>query len=127
MTDITAWLDAAQKRCDEAADGPWEANGSDVIRVVPDTNGDPEPELVAQTWRVDAEFIANARTDLPAALAALRAVLGEHTPGEFRPEPGEGLVSTPDDEPVSGCLGCEAPYYPCPTVRAIATALGTTP
>ena len=103
MTSITEWIDAAQKRCDAATEGPWVA----VEGATPGmfwvelrhraTICDFPREQGAQE---DAEFIAAARTDLPAALAALRAVLDEHP-------------------------GCEADT--CLTVGAIAAALGVAP
>jgi hypothetical protein len=58
-----------------------------------------------------AEFIAHARTDVPALVAALRAVLDMH----FLPAP----PSDEDPDPYACCdLDC-----PCPTVRAITAVL----
>ena len=117
MTSITEWIDAAQKRCDAATEGPWVA----VEGATPGmfwvelrhraTICDFPREQGAQE---DAEFIAAARTDLPAALAALRAVLGEH-----REVPDSG-------RDYGECETCGTPF-PCGAVRAIAAALGVAP
>ena len=60
----------------------------------------------------DAEFIAHARTDVPALVAALRAVL------ELHAEAGRGSDTY--------CTHCfpDCFDYPCPTVTAIRRHLG---
>lgn len=83
MSEVTQWLDQAQARADISEPGPWEADKGLIIRVVyedrGEMNGTPvrEPVVypIAKALALEAEFIAAARTDLPAALAALRAVL----------------------------------------------------
>jgi hypothetical protein len=76
--ETTAWLDQAQQRADAATPGPWESGPEGTSE---DDFGVFAPEvahdIVAAEEQADAEFIAAARTDLPRALAALRAVLGE--------------------------------------------------
>ena len=65
------------------------------------------------TWSPeDAEFIAHARTDVPALVAALRAVL------ELHAEAGRGSDTY--------CTHCfpDCFDYPCPTVTAIRQHLG---
>lgn len=65
---INDWLDQAEARADAASKGPWERHDDAVWGFGP---------IVAEfrTHIADAEFIAASRTDLPAAIAALRAVL----------------------------------------------------
>lgn len=76
MSGITDWLDQAQARADDATPGPWESGPEGTSE---DDFGVFAPEvahdIVAAEEEADAEFIAAARTDLPAAIAALRAVL----------------------------------------------------
>lgn len=72
----------------------------------------------------DGEFIAHARTDVPALLAALDAVLAEHECITER------VATFSGSEVISWCRIC-APRiedrwenrYPCPTVQAITEAL----
>jgi hypothetical protein len=81
-TDPRAWLDEVERRAKEATPGPW---------TTEDSRNEPEV-ITAEVWqldgygvaqlryrgdanRSDAIFIAHARTDLPRATAALRAVL----------------------------------------------------
>ena len=106
-------LDEIEARANAATEGPWMGirypdgflgrviggNGFGVAEDFPDD--------------ADAEFIAHARTDVPALVAALRAVLELHKPG--RTFHGHGF-STPL------CM-CGA-AMPCPTVAAIRQHLG---
>lgn len=75
---ITGWLDAAKARADAATEGSWwvmlnPAGDRYLIAHTVGDMGDPsEVAEVDDSW--DAEFIAAARTDLPKALDALRAV-----------------------------------------------------
>jgi hypothetical protein len=57
-------------RTNAATDGPWERQSGPFDYV---TNG--HVSIGREHTTPDAEFIAHARTDLPAATAALRAVL----------------------------------------------------
>lgn len=107
--ELTARLDSIQKRADAATPGPWKIGGSGVVA---------DREYVAMGVRTDpdAEFIANAPTDIGFLLdlarkqqAALDAVRELHAP---------------DDE---GDCGYCADYfcdtrkaeYPCPTIQAL--------
>ena len=72
---------------------------------------DPARYSFHVTWSPeDAEFIAHARQDVPALVAALRAVLEMHAETPY------------------GCAVCEeqnwALPWPCPTVAAIRQHLG---
>ena len=111
-------LDEIQARADKATDGPWEwestspsmAGGHWNLRVT----GKPGIRLSVTEYQHgpgNAEFIAHARADVPALVAALRAVLDLHQPTEVL---GRGSV----------CPTCD-PWrpYPCPTVRAVEAAL----
>jgi len=80
MTTLTDWLDAAAARADAATSGPWEMHGDSVYTVlVPATSTTARrpAQRVAEVWTTDDDTvaIAAARTDLPAAIAGLRAVL----------------------------------------------------
>ena len=115
MTDPRAWLDAVDARTNAATDGPWERD-----RTYPLGHPGPysisvrSPQVTVSDGltKRDAEFIASARTDLPAATTALRAVLDLHA-----------------DDGYGDCAECgvdtyeNAISYPCPTVTAITTAL----
>lgn len=78
-------LDEIAARAELATEGPWEATPND--RIVSSTKtwpeGDPydvagmfghKGDVVEGCRTPDAEFIAHAREDVPALLAALRAV-----------------------------------------------------
>lgn len=107
MTDARARLDQVNARTNAAEEGPWKVND---LRNAPDGNRDciwvdvdngrtyatvaemDEDEGLRSVWGLpDAEFIANARTDLPAATTALRAVL------DLCDAKGFGQVLFPDD------------------------------
>ena len=107
-------LDEIQARADAATDGPWEARhraGLDWLSQSPHVDNDGhEPgssvglaDAVDPLWgslwpsrnaNADAEFIAHARADVPALVAALRAVLDacstyEKTQAIYRIEMGQ--------------------------------------
>lgn len=133
-TEIAEWLDDAQGMADAATEGPWSfgqapAEGSDETKAeymqraltdagplyalfVPSTVGHPDGYLVPAVTgdgpnaRMNAAFIADARTRLPQAIAALRAVL------EF--------VSDSDGDPRRHALADDL-------TAAIADALGVQP
>ena len=129
MTDlIIDRLDQIRDRADAATPGPWfesphehDPVWSAVVTGGVDENGmDCEPTIEADT-RPNAEFIAAARTDVPRMEAALRGVLDLHILDDQFP-----------DDPVKKCVACnlsdreglDPTRWPCPTVQAIATALG---
>ena len=62
-------LDAIEARANAATEGPWRIDvGAEIV--------DPSFEVVAQVvLDEDNDFIAHARTDVPALVAALRAVM----------------------------------------------------
>lgn len=138
-------LDQIETRADSATDGPWEASVWDsghskfemTASVITSDVGDIIADMDALSrlnnerhgrddGTSDAYFIAHARTDVPALVAALRAVLTIHVPGEgssqgYGTDGGYGYISP-------YCAGCEASdeyavQWPCRTVRAIEEAL----
>ncbi|GAA1406191.1 hypothetical protein GCM10009639_53730 [Kitasatospora putterlickiae] len=77
-------LDAVRRRADAATPGPWhiEEDRHDLVRRVTDTSGTLDINLgyLGNRTLADAEFIAHARTDLPALMARqdyLRAAINE--------------------------------------------------
>ena len=124
MTDPREILARIRKQADAATEGPWELLGDGEyvsgpgILVAPDDGG---------VTSADAEFIAAARTTVPALLDALEKVLELHQPvtdGMGFTEDGYGGIS-----PACSSCGTSDEYavpYPCPTVTAITTALEAT-
>ena len=124
MTDPREALARIRAQADAATEGPWELLGDGEyvsgpgILVAPDDGG---------VTSADAEFIAAARTDVPALLDALEKVLELHQPvtdGMGFTEDGYGGIS-----PACSSCGTSDEYavpYPCPTVTAITTALEAT-
>ena len=131
-------LAGIEQRTAAASEGPWEVNGPDeewaVIHSGPDsvihayTTHDPdcqgcecggdEAGHVAISVE-DVEFIAAARTDLPALTAAVRDVLALHKPVQY------------GTSPLLVCQHCRTRQgnrvaHPCPTVRALAARLDLT-
>ena len=94
-------------------DEPWWNEG-----VLFRKAGGPPGEVACDLATEDAEFIAHARADVPALVAALRAVLKLHKEDGHGWGPGESF-----------CTECQQGYgllvpYPCPTVAAIRQHLG---
>ena len=124
MTDPRETLARIRAQADAATEGPWELLGDGEyvsgpgILVAPDDGG---------VTSADAEFIAAARTTVPALLDALEKVLELHQPvtdGMGFTEDGYGGIS-----PACSSCGTSDEYavpYPCPTVTAITTALEAT-
>lgn len=91
MTTARERLDAAQARSDAATDGPWRVE-ADRAHIVYDSLASAIPVAVATANGASSSFIAAARSDVPAMVAALRAVLDPETVeamyavlGEFDP------------------------------------------
>ena len=129
-------LNEIEARANAATEGPWapwkDQDGAKHMQgLLMVGNADaviPEGEMwvedvdinpVAHTYLPeDREFIAHVRTDVPALVAALRAVLKLHK------EDGHGW-----GRGESFCTECQQGYgllvpYPCPTVTAIRQHLG---
>ena len=120
MNDPRETLNRIRKQADNATKGPWVCtlNGDEsevTYANAPITWDDHGGEVFTEG---DAEFIAAARTTVPALLDALEKVLEQHSP----------LADGPQDGDI-GCSGCYDPYYdvyepyPCELVEAITTAL----
>ena len=133
-------LAGIEQRAAEATAGPWEVNGPDedwaVIHSGPDsvihaytvhdpdcegcTCGGDEAGHVAISVE-DAEFIADARTAVPALTAAVRDVLALHREGgEVMGYDAEGVLDY-----LSACIECDQ-AWPCATRRALAARLDLT-
>lgn len=128
-------LDEIEARTRAATEGPWEvefywddtagyeveaitAGGTKGV-IAPPWNSQGDVGIEVTT--ADAEFIAHARQDVPALVAALRAVLEMHKPDYTYPECPKctecsDLASTEDRK--------FAVLWPCPTVEAIRQHLG---
>ena len=119
--EIVRSLDAIKARAEAATDGPWRVISDYIPGVIevegPTASNDYVAELSAD--KADLEFIAHARQDIPALLAAVEAVLELHEPEAT----GYG------DWVCGACISAgshdwESTAYPCPTVTAIQSALG---
>lgn len=122
MTDIQTWLDKGKALADHATQGPWEASADSDYQpagyppiiehlVYAGAVETPIIDWGNGSTKEDAEFIAEARTRLPLALAALQAVLDLHH------DRGDGV-----------CYECSVGTlvdYPCSSVLAIQTAIET--
>ena len=125
MSTARDFLAAVQQRADAAIDGRWVYGGQGWVFAQAVSIGDGElRDLLAQvrTNDADAEFIAASRTDVPRLVAALEAVLDAHEPVNALLNPG------PHERVVKVCTGCGTDdgnwqRWPCPTVRAITSAL----
>jgi hypothetical protein len=108
-----------RERAEKAGKGPWIKDPDDPAIVLrPDKGDDWDGIVIARVQRDDyglveedtTEFIAHARTDVPALVNALEAVLAIH-----RHVP-TGLDDT-------AMCSEDLEDWPCPTVTAIETAL----
>ena len=135
MTDPREILARIRKQADAATEGPWEAKHhhhlvtkrhvvSEIPRVV-ECEGDGGGGLYRGE---DTEFIAAARTTVPALLDALEAVLEIHQDGgESQGYLDDGSYGDmPHCCTECGSLGEYGVLWPCPTVEAITTALEAT-
>ena len=137
MTDLTDRLDEIEARADAATEGPWDTSTTSwepEARMVDVPDGDDEMSLAWEAGgglcvmsRADAEFVADARSFVPKALAALDAVLAMHAPSK---EPTSGHYYCDSDECDragegelrDACQHC-GHWFPCPTIAAIEQAL----
>ena len=119
-------LDEIEARANAATEGPWEWEGEakgeweiGANSLVPSRRPD-DPVLYGYGYDAsgievkspaDAEFIAHARTDMPALVSVVRFALSQHAPD------GYGNCGPCDD--ATGEDG-----WPCSTVREIHRLLG---
>lgn len=131
-------LDEIEARANAATPGPWEWEGEAKAEweigansLVPSRRPD-DPVLYGYGYDAsgievkspaDAEFIAHARTDVPALLDALEKVLRLHPRVVvLHADPEFGRME--DDAICGACIVSHEPAdWPCPTVEAITTAL----
>lgn len=64
--------DEIEARANAATEGPWKRESESRMGSYGIHNGDPDDLFVEVDFRDDAEFIANARKDVPALLAPVR-------------------------------------------------------
>ena len=128
LLSFEQWLDRTQAITDQATAGPWSffadtrLDGMPVYRIGSNETGEDIGSVPRYRHSDDgereAEFIAHARTALPAAVAALRAVADLHQPRSTVTRSASGhLVDTPGP-----CTACDWDW-PCPTVTSIEEAL----
>ena len=127
-------LDEIEARANAATEGPWEWEGEAKAEweigansLVPSRRPD-DPVLYGYGYDAsgievktpaDAEFIAHARTDVPALVAALRAVLELHA----RSDHTRSIGFPRADRDEHYCLA-DQQAWPCTTVAAIHRHLG---
>ena len=126
MNNPRETLARIRKQADNATEGPWQTDTSAHVLTVDNT-----PNFVAlcadpdysDAGVPDAEFIAAARTTVPALLDALEKVLELHPRVVvIAADPEFGQME--DDAICGACIvNHEAADWPCPNVRAITTAL----
>ena len=121
-------LNEIEARANAATEGPWEAKSETPTMAGAVWNlritGKPGIRMNVTEWQhgmENAEFIAHARTDVPALVAALRAVLDLHIPDYTYPD-------CPKCAECSDLASTEARRvavtWPCPTVAEIHQHLG---
>ena|SRR5690606_11622165 len=111
--ELTDWLDTTERLAGQATLGPWVEDGS----LIGPRPGASVAQVWGVRWKADGAFIAHARTALPQAVAALRAVLDLHAPDR---EWGHICGHCTDFD----TYGSEWIDYPCPTITAIQDTLG---
>ena len=123
---MSKYLTAIRARIEAATEGPWKAEFSGGMGncVIPhDARSTREAVCVTRPYRAlfDAEFIAHARTDLPALLAAVEDVLALHRPIEI--EPSDTICAECSNQLPNGRF-LPVVEWPCLTVTTIEEALG---
>lgn len=134
MTDIQTWLDEGQTLDDQAADGPWLYYDDDILGPQELQKDGIHSFAECHAMLVSdaaGPFIADARTRLPQALAAIQAVLDLHKLEYVKPcrrvrakgypfPPFEGYI----------CIHCSdltMPHmvgWPCDTMKALTAQIG---
>ena len=129
--ELTDWLGTTQRLDGAATPGPWETV-EDAGRRGHITAPVDDPEEGAFVTHCEecmgyvlnaanAEWIAHARTALPAAVAALRAVADLHQPDD-NGHCTECLIGHDGDSFTAGAPVHDA--WPCATITAIQDTLG---
>ena len=112
---ISDRLDQIEKRASAATPGPWRWTNEVRQRLLGDRHNDPSEIIrcaaLLHPQKGDAEFIAHARTDVPALVAGYRSLLDLH--------------ADQGDRCANGCLDEGGSYYwPCDTYAVAAAAFG---
>lgn len=142
---VAAYLAEVRERAEKATPGPWWSDQSeDVYRLHGVAFRTPPPfeQVVnkqiakaaktgtpyAEYWpdAADDAFITSARSDVPRLLAAVEAVIALHTWDDI------GMFGSREVPRCEVCISDRSDYpetwegdlWPCPTLRAIAKALG---
>lgn len=135
MTDFTReWIAKREQLEQTATEGPWLQDACDpgIVRGEQRYWSIFESEMGhdAAAAPSDAEFIADARTSLPAALAALKAVLKLHRLNREDDGDCQGYTSSGYGYLDRWCVECSdqsgreyGTPWPCPAVRAVDAAL----
>ena len=122
---MSDYLHQIEERIEQATDGPWVNDEvGEVVAPAPFDlyRFDITDTRIARVFEShrDAEFIANARADLPRLLAAIRAVEAVHEPID--------ALNVRSNRVQKVCTGCGTDdgnwqTWPCPTIRAITNTL----
>ncbi len=97
-----------------ATPGPWSPSKYYRTNIVSDSTG----QILCQSMNAaNREFIAHARTAVPALVAAVERVQALHATPECGCEEFRVGRTCPHDKVCTGC----ALYWPCPTIRALET------
>ena len=121
---VATYLERIRAVTDAATQGPWEhpldnevtygyrTDGSRHIATWIATVGEGDEDISEEQNDANADFIAAARSYVPALLAAVEAVLKVHPADRHEDYPQEQAFCPPCGE-----------WWPCPTVQAITSKL----
>ena len=117
-------LNEIEARANAATEGPWFVSDDAVWVDRGEGNADGITGPLAPWCFGEAEFIAHARTDVPALVAALRAVLDLHVATKgYLHDGAVCLECTSFGNPEISTFGDVEVPMPCATVRVIEEAL----
>ena len=123
--ELTDWLGKAERLDRGAFGGPWAWGLDSADRIIMTTHGAvPFTLIEGDDFRgatEEAEWIAWSRTALPAAVAALRAVLDLHVNDTEYGSPSGPMCEECNRANSEGLTYIE---WPCPTIQAIQDTLG---
>lgn len=122
MTDtVTAKLAEWEALANAATEGPWrEDDASASVETVWTLEGDDEPQVICDWLEPgDAEFIAAARTAMPALLGFVREVRALHASSEAT----RGVGQIRDGAWTAYCEE-DLEDWPCPTEQAAQKWIG---
>lgn len=115
---MSHWTDPIRERVDAATEGPWDhfrsAYLGNLVHRIGSASDVDDVAFVPCSWghEADAEFISNARQDIPNLLAVIDRVLELHRPETQKVLGMSGPVG------VDYCGECGA-SWPCPTILAV--------